>query len=185
MLGESATVVVAAGFVCALVALFIGCTSKDVDLGGTENMAEASSSLSYETDAETFANLCDPCTFGLNECPGGSSCGVLAADGNTYCFALCPSGNECGDDETCTPGVVSEMGVSSACIPNSGTCGTDPPLVIDGTMPEQCGPLTGPTAEANCNRCRSPEGCQQNGCYAGQWCDTRNGQCYDPPSTCP
>ena len=183
MLAGSATFVVAAG---VMFAFFAGCASQDVDLGGT-TMPEASTSLSYGYEAGAIANLCDPCATGLNTCPGGSFCGVLPSDQNTYCFTRCPSGNECGDGESCTLGIISDEGETrNACLPNTNSCGAAPPLVIDGTMPERCGPLSGPTAEANCDRCPGhPSSCQENGCYAGQWCDTRNGQCYDPPSTCP
>lgn len=167
--------------VTAVVCLLNGCESENVDLGGTS--MPAASSLSYE-DAGAVVDLCAPCDIS-EVCGSGSECGVLTSDSNTYCGTSCPVGDECEDDERCQMVITAENEVKPVCVPSSGSCGVAPPLVVDGMEVDQCGPLSGPTVEANCSSCRQREDCQQNGCYAGQWCDTRNQTCYDPPSSCP
>ena len=150
---------------------------------------------------------CKPC---LQDSDCGS--GVCAQfDGDMFCAAACPNGDECGADETCSTTTTAAGDQTSACLPKAGTCGTG----VGGNggsgggggaggggaggsggcggaaapSTTTCGSLVAPSETAPCSSCggSSSQKCQPNGCYGGWWCDTTTKKCHAPPtpSSCP
>jgi hypothetical protein len=117
--------------------------------------------------------------------------------GDTFCAAACPNGDECGTGTTCTTETSFSGDQVSLCVPNNDACGASPPTSggqprppagCDAGPVSTCGSLVGPTETSSCTSCTkstSTKTCQPNGCYGGWWCDSATSKCQAAPTNCP
>ena len=157
--------------------LLVGC-GTDVNLGGTSDAGLP--------DADVDADLpgdCEPCLVS-SDCSPNATCGVYSGD--TFCATLCPTGNGCESDETCTQITVVGAADTKACVPTNGVCAPITGPIADGSAIDRCGVLNGPTVASACHACgKYSNDCQANGCYGGYWCNTSTKRCGKPPTSCP
>ena len=156
--------------------LLLAC-GTDVDLGGTSDAGLP------EATVDEDPGDCAPCLV-TSDCSSNATCGVYSGD--TFCATLCPDGNGCESDETCTSITVVGANATKACVPTSGACAPAAGPIAEGGPLDHCGAINGPTIASPCHACgKYSDDCQANGCYGGYWCNTSTKRCQKPPTSCP
>jgi len=152
-------------------------------------------------DAGTVA-ACTACS-GPEECRYDQLC--VRSGGAAACLEKCDDEWRCAPGHRCVSALSGPFEVRWVCLPPEGMCdsigfgcGTCPSGTVCDPLLERCvapagdgGPpicpgLTPPSGTGACCRdCRpGTQGCQDNRCATGRWCDETRCRCLVPPRDC-